>query len=89
MGLSYDFAGEQTTVSGKFTGGGDRFTVKGAKVKKLSGPAGLGLTYASPRWSIGADYALTTRSTYTGHPERQQPFGALFVGGGRYEMTKA
>ena len=70
VGLSYDFAGEQTTASGTFTGGGTPFTVKGAKVKKLSGTAGLGLTYATPRWSIGADYALTTRSTYTGHTAR-------------------
>ena len=70
VGLSYDFAGKPTTASGTFTGGGNRFKVKGAKVKKLSGTAGLGLTYAGPRWSIGADYALTTRTSYTGHTAR-------------------
>ena len=70
VGLSYDFAGKPTTASGTFTGGGDRFKVKGAKVKKLSGTAGLGLTYAGPRWSIGADYDLTTRPGYQGHTAR-------------------
>ena len=70
VGLSYDFAGKPTTASGKFTGGGDRFKVKGAKVKKLSGTAGLGLTYAGPRWSIGADYDLTARTGYQGHTAR-------------------
>ena len=70
VGLSYDFAGEQTTASGTFTGGGDKFTVKGAKTKKLSGTAGLGLTYAGPRWSIGAEYDLTTRPGYQGHTAR-------------------
>ena len=70
VGLSYDFAGEQTTASGTFTGGGTPFTVKGAKPKKLSGTAGLGLTYATPRWSIGAEYDLTTRPGYQGHTAR-------------------
>ncbi len=58
VGLSYDFAGDQTTARGRFTGGGSRFTVKGAKVRKLSGTAGVGLSYNAPRWSIGADYDL-------------------------------
>ncbi len=70
VGLSYDFAGDQTTAHGRFTGGGSRFTVKGAKVKKLSGTAGVGLTYAAPRWSIGADYDLSARPGYTGHSVR-------------------
>ena len=69
-GLSYDFAGEQTTARGRFTGGGDRFTVKGAKVRKLSGTAGVGLTYTTPRWSIGADYDVSARTGYTGHSAR-------------------
>ncbi len=70
VGLSYDFAGEQTTARGRFTGGGNRFTVKGAKVKKLSGTAGVGLSYNAPRWSIGADYDLSARPGYTGHSAR-------------------
>ncbi len=70
VGLSYDFAGEQTTARGRFTGGGNRFTVKGAKVKKPSGTAGVGLTYNAPRWSIGADYDLSTRPGYMGHSAR-------------------
>ncbi len=70
VGLSYDFAGEQTTARGRFTGGGNRFTVKGAKVKKPSGTAGVGLTYNAPRWSIGADYDLSARPGYTGHSAR-------------------
>ena len=69
-GLSYDFAGDQTTARGRFTGGGNRFTVKGAKVKKLSGTAGVGLSYSAPRWSIGADYDLSARTGYTGHSAR-------------------
>ncbi len=70
VGLSYDFAGDQTTARGRFTGGGSRFTVKGAKVKKLSGTAGVGLSYSAPRWSIGADYDLSARPGYTGHSAR-------------------
>ncbi len=70
VGLSYDFAGEQTTARGLFTGGGSRFTVKGAKVRKLSGTAGVGLSYNAPRWSIGADYDLSARPGYTGHSAR-------------------
>ena len=70
VGLSYDFAGDQTTARGQFTGGGSRFTVKGAKVKKLSGTAGVGLSYNAPRWSIGADYDLSARPGYTGHSAR-------------------
>ena len=70
VGLSYDFAGDQTTARGRFTGGGNRFTVKGAKVKKLSGTAGVGLSYSAPRWSIGADYDLSARPGYTGHSAR-------------------
>ncbi len=70
VGLSYDFAGDQTTARGRFTGGGNRFTVKGAKVKKLSGTAGVGLSYNAPRWSIGADYDLSARTGYTGHSAR-------------------
>ncbi len=70
VGLSYDFAGEQTTARGRFTGGGSRFTVKGAKVKKLSGTAGVGLSYSTPRWSIGADYDVSARTGYTGHSAR-------------------
>ena len=69
-GLSYDFAGEQTMAHGRFTGGGNRFTVKGAKVKKFSGTAGVGLSYNAPRWSIGADYDLNARTGYTGHSAR-------------------
>ena len=67
VGLSYDFAGDRAVVSGKFTGGGNAFKVKGAKVKKLSGTAGVGLTYDAPRWSIGADYDLNARSGYKSH----------------------
>ncbi len=70
VGLSYDFAGDQTTARGRFTGGGNRFTVKGAKVRKLSGTAGVGLSYSAPRWSIGADYDLSARTGYTGHSAR-------------------
>ena len=70
VGLSYDFAGEQMTARGRFTGGGSRFTVKGAKVRKLSGTAGVGLSYNAPRWSIGADYDLSARPGYTGHSAR-------------------
>ncbi len=70
VGLSYDFAGEQMTARGRFTGGGSRFTVKGAKVRKLSGTAGVGLSYSAPRWSIGADYDLSARPGYTGHSAR-------------------
>ncbi len=70
VGLSYDFAGEQMTARGRFTGGGSRFTVKGAKVRKLSGTAGVGLSYSTPRWSIGADYDVSARPGYTGHSAR-------------------
>ncbi len=70
VGLSYDFAGEQTTARGRFTGGGNRFTVKGAKVRKLSKTAGVGLSYNAPRWSIGADYDLSACPGYTGHSAR-------------------
>ncbi len=70
VGLSYDFAGEQMTARGRFTGGGSRFTVKGAKVRKLSGTAGVGLSYSTPRWSIGADYDVSARTGYTGHSAR-------------------
>ena len=70
LGVSYDFAGERTTASGKFTGGGTAFDVKGAKADQFAGTAGLGLSFEGRKWSVGADYDLNTRSGYTGHAAR-------------------
>ena len=70
LGVSYDFAGERTTVKGNFTGGGKAFNVKGAKSNQFAGTAGLGLSFEGRKWSVGADYDLDTRSGYTGHAAR-------------------
>ena len=70
VGLSYDFAAKPSRVKYKLVND-DTFTkVTGPEAKKLSGTAGLGLTYAGPRWSIGADYDLTARTGYKGHTAR-------------------
>ena len=70
VGLSYDFAAKPSSVKYKLVND-DTFTkVTGPEAKKLSGTAGLGLTYAGPRWSIGADYDLNARTGYKGHTAR-------------------
>ena len=70
VGVSYDFAGDQTIVSGKYTKINRAVKIKGAKVEQFAGTAGLGLTYESPRWSVGADYDFDARSGYQGHAAR-------------------
>ena len=70
VGMSYDFAGDQTIVSGKYTKINRTVKIKGAKVEQFAGTAGLGLTYEDPRWSVGADYDLSVRSGYQGHAAR-------------------
>ena len=70
VGLSYDFAAKPSSVKYKLVDD-DKFTkVTGPEAKKLSGTAGLGLTYSAPRWSIGADYDLNARTGYKGHTAR-------------------
>ncbi len=70
VGVSYDFAGGQTTLRGQFIGGGAAFQVRGAKVERLSGTAGLGLSHDGPRWSVGADYDVSVRSGFRAHAAR-------------------
>ncbi len=69
-GMSYDFAGDQTTARGKFTNGAAFKPQTGANIEQFAGTAGVGLTYESPRWSVGANYDLDARSGYQGHTAR-------------------
>ena len=66
-GLSYDLAGNKATATGSYTGGGAAFKVEGAKAEKLAGNLGLGLTYESGPWSLGANYDTQFKSGFTGH----------------------
>ena len=66
-GLSYDFMGDQATATGRYTGGGAAFKVKGMKAEKLAGNFGLGLAYDDGAWSVGANYDAEVKSGYTGH----------------------
>ena len=67
LGLSYDFSGDEATVTGTYTGGGAAFKVKGIEVEKFAGNAGLGIAYDDGIWSIGANYDAEFKSDYTGH----------------------
>ena len=66
-GLSYDFMADQATATGRYTGGGAAFKVKGMKAEKLAGNFGLGLAYDDGAWSVGANYDAEVKSGYTGH----------------------
>ncbi|MCB9984002.1 MAG: autotransporter domain-containing protein [Rhodospirillales bacterium] len=66
-GVSYDFAGDEASVTGTYTGGGSAFTVEGADVAQFAGNVGLGLAYDSGDWSVGADYDAEIKSDYVGH----------------------
>ncbi len=66
-GVNYDFIGDEASASATFTGGGAAFTVEGAEVEQFGGNVGLGVTYDSGIWSLGAGYDADIKSGYLSH----------------------
>lgn len=67
LGVSYDFAGDEAAATGTYTGGGAAFATEGAEVEQLGGNIGLGLTFDSGMWSVGANYDAEVKSGFVGH----------------------
>ena len=66
VGVSYDFAGDEATATGTYTGGGAAFAAEGTKVEQLGGNAGLGLTYDDGAWSVGANVEAEVKNGFLG-----------------------
>ncbi len=67
LGVGYDLVGDSANATARFTGGGAAFNVDGVDPVRFSLDGGVGLTWDTDTWSIGANYDAEIKSDYLSH----------------------